>query len=184
MPPRKKTTKAKPKPKTKPKTPIAGKDAKGMFTPGNLFAIGCATSGQPPKFKTAKALIKKIAEYLDYEDRQRRPDSFSKAGKGIYTLSGCALYLGFASRQSMDDQSKRGAEFSDVINKFKLFLVAWNEQKLYWGGTYMAGQFWLRNHGGYSEESSVTQQQTITLVQPVVKSTGLAFANNEADIKD
>ncbi|MGL4598540.1 MAG: terminase small subunit [Bacteroidia bacterium] len=151
MPPKSKTS-------TKKNPPVDGKDEKGKFKKGNLFWLSCtANNGRPPVFKTPTELMEKIAEYLDWEDSQKRPDSFNGGGKGIYTLSGCALFLGFSSRSSMDDQAKRSSEFSDVINKFKQFMVHWNEQKLYWGGSFMAGQFWLKNHGNYKDEQTVNQ---------------------------
>lgn len=146
--------------------PLEGKDEKGRFTKGNLFSL-YNNGGQPPKYKTAQDIANKIAEYLDWEDEQK-----GSKGKGVYTLTGCALYLGFASKSSMDDQCKRvdgGSEFSNVINRFKSFMVHWNEQKLYWGGTYMGSQFWLRNHGGYSDESTQHQYQTIENVVIVEK---------------
>jgi len=130
---------------------------------GNLFALG-NTGGQPPKYDDPKVMNKKIAEYLDYEDADK------KTGKGIYTLSGVALFLGFASVQSMYDYEKRSEEFSYVINRFRLFMTHWNEQKLYWGGTYMGSQFWLRNHGGYSEDVNQNLKHTITEVKPEVVS--------------
>ncbi len=139
-----------------------GRDEKGKFTAGNLFSM-YNNGGQPPIYKTVEELAQKIADYLDWEDGQK-----GKEGKGIYTLTGCALFLGFASKSSMDDQSKRSAEFSNTINRFKSFMIHWNEQKLYWGGTYMGSQFWLRNHGGYSDESTQNLKQTITEVKPEV----------------
>lgn len=141
-----------------------GRDEKGRFSPGNLFSMG-NNGGHPPIYETADQLRAKIAEYLDYEDQFRRPDQYSKAGKGIYTLSGCALFLGFNSKASMDDQAKRDSEFSNVIQRFKLFLTHWNEQKMYWGGTFPAAQFWLKNHGGYTDEVTQNQNQTITEVK-------------------
>lgn len=141
-----------------------GRDEKGKFLPGNLFSL-YNNGGCPPKFKSAKEIGDKIAEYLNWEDSQKGKD-----GKGVYTLTGCALYLGFASKSSMDDQAKRDSEFSNVIQRFKSFMVHWNEQKLYWGGTYMGSQFWLRNHGGYSDESTQHLKQTITEVKPEVVS--------------
>ena len=140
-----------------------GRDEKGRFTAGNLFSM-YNNGGRPPIYETAEELAQKIAEYLDWEDSQHR------TGKGVYTLTGCALYLGFASKSSMDDQCKRSSEFSNAINRFKSFMVHWNEQKLYWGGTYMGSQFWLRNHGGYSDESTQNLKQTITEVKPEVAS--------------
>ena len=151
-----------------------GRDADGKFSKGNLFSLGGYNSGRPPIFAEPDKMYSKIAEYLDWADNQK-----GKNGKGIYTLEGCALYLGFASVQSFYDYEKRTAEFSYVINKYRLFLTDWNVQKLYWGGTYMGSQFWLRNHGNYTDESIVNQNQTITQVNPVVKDSGTPLADKE-----
>jgi hypothetical protein len=139
-----------------------GRDEKGKFTAGNLFSMH-NNGGRPPVFETVEQIAEMIAQYLEWEDNQK-----GKEGKGIYTLTGCALFLGFASKSSMDDQAKRSAEFSNVINRFKSFMTHWNEQKLYWGGTYMGSQFWLRNHGGYSEDVNQNLKHTITEVKPEV----------------
>lgn len=136
-----------------------GRDDKGKFLKGNLFCLGGYNGGRPPIYNDSEAMYNKIAEYLKWEDDQK-----DKEGKGIYTLEGCALYLGFASRQSMYDYEKKDSGFSYVINKFKLFLTQWNAQKLYWGGTYMGAQFWLKNHGGYTDETIQHQKQEITNV--------------------
>lgn len=130
-----------------------GKDDKGLFTKGNLFSVG-NNGGAPPIYKNAKEMMKKIAEYLDYED-QFKNKSAKGEGKGIYTLSGVALYLGFASLQSLYDYEKKSTEFSYVLNRFRLFMTHWNEQKLYWGGTFQGSFVWLKNHGGYADESTV-----------------------------
>ena len=140
-----------------------GRDEKGKFTAGNLFRVGMAGHGLNPNYEDAETMSLKIAEYLDWEDNQK-----DKANKGVYTLSGCALYLGFSSRQSLYDYEKRSPSFSYVIERFRTFMTHWNEQKLYWGGTYMGSQFWLRNHGGYSDESTQNLKQTITEVKPEV----------------
>ena len=143
---------------------------------GNLFAIG-NNGGRPPEFKTAKEIEEKIANYLDWEDTNKRPDSYSGQGKGVYTLSGCALFLGFASVQSLYDYEKRSQEFSYVINRFRLFMTHWNEQKLYWGGTFQGSNFWLKNFGGYSDESTVNQNTTITELKVEVN-------NDSPDLED
>jgi hypothetical protein len=139
-----------------------GRDEKGKFTAGNLFSMH-NNGGKPPKYDTPEQVEEMITQYLDWEDAQKGKDN-----KGIYTLTGCALFLGFATRQSMYDYEKLSPEFSYVINKFRSFMTHWNEQKLYWGGTYMGSQFWLRNHGGYSDESTQHLKQTITEVKPEV----------------
>lgn len=127
---------------------------------GNLFAIG-NNGGHPPHYKTPEELTNKIAEYLTWEDENRGYNA-KGVGGGLYTLSGCALFLGFCSKSSMDDQAKRGEEFSNVISRFKLFLTHWNEQKLYYMGTFAGAQIWLKNWGGYKDES--IQHQTMSEV--------------------
>lgn len=145
---------------------------------GNSFALNCQTNGRPPIIESKEEMIQKIGEYIDFADNKK-----GKEGKGIYTLEGAALYLGFASVQSLYDYEKRSEDFSYVINRYRLFLTDWNVQKLYWGGTYMAAQFWLRNHGGYTDETIQKQQQTITNVTPQIIDTGVPLAGNENEIK-
>lgn len=151
-----------------------GRDEKGRFTIGNLFCLGGYNGGRPPMYDDPEVMYDRIAEYLDWADSQK-----GKPQKGIYTLEGCALYLGFASVQSLYDYEKKESGFAYIINKYRLFLTDWNVQKLYWGGTYMGSQFWLRNHGNYTDESIVNQNQTITQVNPVVKDSGTPLADKE-----
>lgn len=125
------------------------------------------------------AMAQKIAEYLDYEDKVKKTGK----GKGTYTIEGCCLFLGFASRQSMYDYEKKSAEFAYVVSRFKLFLTHWNVQKLYWGGTYMGSQFWLRNHGGYTDESVVNQNQTVTQVTVQTVESVIPLSGNESEVK-
>lgn len=136
---------------------MEGKDEKGRFTVGNLYCLGGYNGGRPRLYTDPEVMYNKIAEYLNWEDDQKGKD-----GKGVYTLEGCALYLGFETVKSMYDYEQREPGFLYVINKFRLFLIHWNVQKLYWGGTYMGAQFWLRNHGGYTDETIQHQNFTDT----------------------
>ena len=144
-----------------------GREANGRFKRGNLFSIGLQNNGRPPVYEDPNEMTKKIAEYLDWEDDNKGLDS-KKVGKGLYTMEGCALFLGFATRQSMHDYEKRSVDFSYVINRFRTFMAHWNAQKLYWGGTAGGAQFWLKNFGGYVEEVIQHQHQTITKVEPQI----------------
>ena len=138
-----------------------GRDEKGKFSYGNQFYLTFKQNGgMSPTYEDPIEMAKKIGEYLDYADSFKRPDSYSKAGKGLYTLSGCSYFLGFASRQSMYDYEKKSPTFSYVIKRFRLFLTDWNEQKLYYMGTFPGSKLWLTNFGGYSEESTVNQNVT------------------------
>lgn len=158
-----------------------GKDDKGKFVKGNLFHrfVENWNGGRPPKFETAEELAKEIADYLDWEDSLKRPDGYSKLGKGLYTLSGCSLYLGFVSTGALHAYEEKDPLFSRVIQAFRLFMTHWNEQKLYWGGTFQGSNFWLKNWGGYSDESTVNQHTTITEVKPEVIKGTIPLSNSE-----
>lgn len=156
-----------------------GRDEKGRFAKGNLFSQGLSNSGRPPIYNNHELIAQRIADYLDFEDHQT---SGAKPGTGKYSLEGCALFLGFASVQSMYDYEKRSPEFSYVINRYRLFLTKWNVDKLYWGGSSGGAQFWLKNKADYKDEVIQQQNQTITHVQPQVISSGVKRASNENDI--
>lgn len=149
-----------------------GRDDKGRFTIGHLWSLG-NKGGCPPKYKTPEEIADKIAEYLDWEDN---------TSKGKYTLSGLALFMGFASRQSLHDYEKRDAKFSYVINRFKLFMTHYHEQRLTWVGSFQGSKLWLTNFGGYTEESVV--QNKVELTQVEVVKTDTPFASSEDEVKE
>lgn len=151
-----------------------GRDEKGRFTEGNLFCLNGYKGGRPPIYDDPENMFDKIAEYLTWADAQK-----GKKSKGLYTLEGAALYLGFASVQSMYDYEKRNAEFSYVINRYRLFLADWNVQKLYWAGTTQGAIFWLKNKAEYKDEVIQQQHQTITEVKPVIKDSSEPLADKE-----
>ena len=70
------------------------------------------------------------------------------------------MFLGFATRQSLWDYEKRDAKFSYVINRYKLFLTHYHEQKVQWVGGFPGAKLWLTNFGGYSEEQTINQNVT------------------------
>lgn len=130
-----------------------GKDKDGRFTIGHLFSIG-NNGGRPPIYESEEEIAKKITEYLEWEEN---------TSKGKYTIEGCALYLGFASRQSMQDY-KDNPKFSYVMGRFYLFMAHYHAQGLKWMGSFAGSQFWLKNFGGYKDEVHQNQNQTVTKV--------------------
>lgn len=115
---------------------------------GNLFALGLQNSGRPPMYTTQEEFAIKLNEYIQYEDSCKNGQ-----GKGLYTLEGAALFMGFATRKSWYDYAQK-EEFVYIVHRFKEFIVNWNVKKLYWGGTMPGAKFWLTNHGGYTEETT------------------------------
>jgi hypothetical protein len=141
-----------------------GREKNGRFAKGNLFSLGGYNNGRPPKYEDPEKMFEKIGEYLEWEDAQVSGGQ----GKGKYSLEGCALFLGFASVQSMYDYEKRSADFSYVIDKFRLFMRKWVVDKLFWGGSTQGAIFWLKNKADYKDEVIQQQNQTITKVEPKI----------------
>lgn len=116
-----------------------------------------AKAGQPPKFKTAKDLKKKIDNYF----KKCQPKYVKDKGKVLLTtkgtpiiewnpptITGLALHLGFVSRQSVYDYEKRNDEFSYTIKKARLKCENWTEKGLLSGTIPPAsGIFILKNYG-------------------------------------
>ena len=90
-------------------------------------------------------------------------------------------YLGFATRDSFYDLEKR-EEFSYTMRRFRLFMTHWNEQKIYWGGTFQGASLWLRNWGGYKDEVTQNQNQTITKVEPKIVGNDVPRAGSESEV--
>lgn len=133
-------------------------------------------------YETPEALDEAIAEYITYCD-EKKGDGKKGEGKGIYTIAGCALFLGFKSREAMWHYKKASPEFADVMDRFKLFLTSWNEEKLYWLGTIGAAQFWLKNFGGYRDESTVNQNTQVTEVKPTIVNSNIPLASDEKEVE-
>src|SRR5690348_6148818 len=107
-----------------------------MAFKGHQYAIGNRV-GRPPVFKTPKALAKKVDEYFIYiqgETKEKKVKiSDPQTGKVKLsheiiilrnpepaTITGLVLFLGFASRQSLDDYAERNEEFSDIIARARV----------------------------------------------------------------
>lgn len=75
----------------------------------NKYALG-NNGGRPATYETPDALIEQVVGYFDYCNTKKE-----KA-----TVTGLTLYLGFSSRASLDDYTKRSDEFSYIIKRAKL----------------------------------------------------------------
>lgn len=160
------------------KEPEEGREENGYFKKGNKFAQGLSNSGRPPIYDNHQELAQKVSDYIDECDKAK-----GGRGKGIYTIEGLALYLGFQSRNSLYSNRERSEEMAYIIDRFYLFVTDFNVNKLYWHGSTGGAQFWLKNFGGYKDESTQNQIQTVTTVQPNVIQSNVPLANKEEDIK-
>lgn len=111
----------------------------------NKYAIG-NDGGRPPIFKNARDLTKKVNEYFVYikglekVKRKRQIDPVTKEKAWIEertwirnpepaTITGLALYLGFANRQSLYDYEKQEV-YSGVIARARTRVEHEYEKKL------------------------------------------------------
>lgn len=78
------------------------------------------------------------------------------------TVTGLALYLGFADRQSLYDYKKR-ANFSCIIKTAISRIEKYAENELFNNPKPTGAIFWLKNHGWKAEED-----KSLTLKAPVI----------------
>jgi hypothetical protein len=95
-------------------------------------------NGNPIFFKSDKALSERVDEYFAYE-RQR------------FTTTGLALFLGFASRQSLYDYEKRSEPFSYIIKRAITVIESGYETNLH--GTTPTGSIFALKNMGWREET-------------------------------
>lgn len=81
--------------------------------------------GRPALYKTPEEIQDKIDEYFRRIEEEQKTNSDRIPG-----VAELAYYLGFASRQSMYDQEKRGDEFSYAVKRARLYIEAELEKKL------------------------------------------------------
>ena len=132
-----------------------GRDEKGRFTAGNLFCLGGYNGGRPRIYDNPELMYNAIADYLDFEDQQK-----GKEGKGVYTLEGCALFLGFASVQSMYDYENKTPEFSDTIKKARSKMEVIYEQLLQDGNS---GAIFALKNFGWKDKQEIEQTGDVSI---------------------
>lgn len=114
---------------------------------GNLYALG-NTGGRPPHFSTPDELNTKIKEYFDH----------CLNNNENITITGLALFLGFADRQSLFDYEKRD-EFSCIIKRARMTVENSYENRLY-THSFGGGIFALKNMG-WKDQQEIEQKSSI-----------------------
>lgn len=123
------------------------------------YSLGITNNGRPPTFKTEKQLRSKIEDYFQHLEEQSTEDYQPRP-----TMTGMALFLGFASRQSMYDYAKK-EKFSYTIKRAQSVIAASYEEMLL-SRTATGAIFALKNMG-WSDKSEVdvnakVQNDTLT----------------------
>lgn len=100
-------------------------------------------TGRPRKYKTVASFDAKVEEYIQHCRDEQEP----------ITWTGLALYLGFASRASIDEYAKYEG-FSYSIKRAKLIVENSYEKRLH-GNNPTGAIFALKNYG-WSDRHEVT----------------------------
>lgn len=114
--------------------------SEGLQEKKNIFA------GAPPFYSTQVDLAKKIQEYFDTKPDKRIviTKEGDKVEVPVFKVTGLAFFLGFESRQSIYDYSKR-PEFSYTIKRAVLFIE--REYEIMLESNPTAAIFALKNFG-------------------------------------
>lgn len=122
---------------------------------GNKFALG--NEGSKPKYENADDLFEKIDEYFTYIQGEREEE---KEGKELAipwkrfpespTITGLALFLGFASRQSIYDNIDK-EEHSYIIKRAITVIENHHEKRM--DGNNVAGSIFVLKNMGWKDKS-------------------------------
>lgn len=99
---------------------------------------------RPRIYNDESELDQAIADYFN----------FCTESEKIPTMSGLALNLGFASRQSLNDYEKDD-RFSYLIKRARLAIENLWEQMLV-KQSCTGAIFWLKNHAGYTDKQEIS----------------------------
>ena len=105
--------------------------------------------GRPRLYNSPEEFDAKVLDYQAYCRETKEP----------VTWTGLALFLGFSSRQSIDEYGKYEG-FSDSVKKAKLF-VEWHYEMRACGGN-PAGPIFVLKNMGWSDKQQIEHSDKIT----------------------
>lgn len=117
-------------------------------------------AGQPPKYKNAEELQKKVDEYFESLIVTDADGAFIRENPALIT--GIALHLGFCSRQSFYDYEKL-PEYSYTIKTARLRVEAGYETNL--AGKSPTGAIFALKNMGWQDKQEI--HQTVDLGGPI-----------------
>lgn len=117
---------------------------------GNRFALG-NTGGRPPMFETVEQLEERITEYFDLLNSQDSDGDFISTPP---TVTGLALFLGFAQRKSLLDY-KNKEEFCNTIKRAISCVELAYEQRL--SANNPAGAIFALKNLGWVDKQEIDQ---------------------------
>ena len=143
---------------------------------------------QSPTFKTARKLSNKAEAYFRHIEGEFHIGTKGGKEQKIYTrdpepatFTGFALFIGFNSRQELEDYEQKG-EFGCISSRSRLRIETWYEKKLHQQSP-SGAVFALKNWGWNDkpDDQPATEIRIDTLKVEMVES-GPALANTEAEV--
>jgi hypothetical protein len=155
--------------------PIQGKDERGRYTHGNQYSVG-NNGGQPRKYANVDELATAIDSYFEFikgESHWEEVEIQTKKGEPKFedkeiwdrypekaTITGLALYLGFADKQSLYDQEKN-TEYSYLIKRARTLIEKRHEENMF--SDKPQGSIFVLKNMGWKDKSEVEMKQSESL---------------------
>jgi hypothetical protein len=113
---------------------------------GNKYALG-NKGGRPPMFGSPDEMEASIIQYFNYcqGEKTREPE--------YPTVTGLVLFLGFNSRQSLQDYKNKNEEFADIIKRAITVIENSYEQRLFTSNP--TGAIFALKNMGWKDEQNV-----------------------------
>lgn len=114
--------------------------------------------GRPRLYETPEEFEAKVLEYQKYCKEEKEP----------VTWTGLALFLGFSSRQSINEYEKYDG-FSDAVKRAKLFVEWHYEMRV--NGNNATGPIFVLKNMGWSDKQELAHSSPDGSMSPVDKVT-------------
>ena len=134
---------------------------------------------RPRKIKTPEEFRKKVDAFFKHREKEGKPP----------TVSGLAIFLGFADRQSIYDYgSKKGEVFACIVKEAIARIEDFAEQRILSGdGNATGAIFWLKNHKWTDKTEQTVDIRSFSLFEQEVEDKAKKYAdtqrNTESDGK-
>ena len=124
----------------------------------DIFKKGFEKDGRPRIVKTAEELKDGVNSYYNSIIKTKITEEGEEV-KYFYrpTITGLALHLGYATRQSIYDNQNADAEFSYILKKATTFIEQYHEESL--DSKNVAGHVFALKNMGWSDKTEIETKE-------------------------
>jgi len=124
----------------------------------DIFKKGFEKDGRPRIVKTAEELKDGVNSYYNSIIKTKITEEGEEV-KYFYrpTITGLALHLGYATRQSIYDNQNSDAEFSYILKKATTFIEQYHEESL--DSKNVAGHVFALKNMGWSDKTEIETKE-------------------------